>query len=60
MTDNKNCWGCVHRASRMRGTTPRTWCKKYKTTSNERCLDYCYKPKAISIALAFVKRMAIK
>ena len=58
--DKKNCWGCIHRASRMRGTTPRSWCKKYKTTTAERCLDYCYKPKAIALALQFVKRMAIK
>lgn len=58
--DTKNCWGCVHRMSRMRGSAPRTWCKKYHTPTNVRCLDYCYKPKAISLALAFVRRMAIK
>ena len=58
--ETKNCWGCIHRASRLRGTTPRSWCKKYKTTTSERCLDYVYKPKAIDIALRFVRRMSIK
>jgi hypothetical protein len=56
----KNCWGCVHRASRMRGSTPRSWCKRYKTTTTERCIDYTYKPKAVSQALQWFKRMAIK
>ncbi len=56
----KNCYGCIHRASRMRGTTPRTWCKKYKTTTTQRCLDYKNKTKAIAQALACVKRLAIK
>lgn len=54
---HKNCWGCVHRKSRMRGTEPRSWCGKYKTTTNERCIDYCYRPKAIAQALTFFKRM---
>jgi hypothetical protein len=44
----------------MRGSTPRTWCKKYKTTASDRCLDYRNKHKAIAAALQFVKRMAIK
>jgi hypothetical protein len=57
---DKNCWGCVHRASRMRGSTPRSWCKKYHTTTTVRCIDYIYKPKAIDLALRFVKRMGIK
>ena len=58
--DKKNCWGCVHRASRIRVSRPRSWCKKYHTTTDTRCIDYIYKPKAISIALQFVKRLAIK
>jgi hypothetical protein len=58
--DKKNCWGCIHRASRMRGTTPRSWCKKYHTVTTGRCIDYLYKPKAIDQALRFFKRMAIK
>jgi hypothetical protein len=56
----KTCWGCIHRASRLRGSTPRSWCKKYKTTTSTRCIDYIYKPKAIAQAMAFVKRLAIK
>jgi hypothetical protein len=58
--DKKTCLGCVHRASRMRGTTPRSWCKKYRTVTHERCIDYIFKPKAIDLALRFIKRMAIK
>ena len=53
----KTCYGCIHRASRMRGTTPRSWCKRYKTVTNVRCEDYLYKPKAVSLALNFFKRM---
>jgi hypothetical protein len=55
--EKKSCFGCVHRASRMRGTTPRSWCKKYHTVPAQRCIDYCYKPKAVSLALRFVKAM---
>ena len=42
----------------MRGTKPRSWCKRYHTVTNERCLDYIFKPKAIDLALRFVKRMS--
>ena len=58
MTDQiKNCWGCVHRKSRLRGTEPRSWCGKFKTVTNARCIDYLYKPKAVDLALRFFKRM---
>ena len=53
----RNCWGCVHRKSRMRGTEPRSWCGKYKTVTAVRCIDYRYKPTAIDLALRFFKRM---
>lgn len=54
---NKNCWGCVYRRSRLRGHEPRSLCGKYKTVTDQRCIDYCYRPKAIDLALRFVKRM---
>ena len=56
----KNCWGCVHRMSRMRGHEPRSWCGKYHTVTTERCIDYLYKPKAIDRALTWFKRMAAR
>ena len=56
----KNCWGCAHRTSRIRGSKPRNWCKKYHTATDTRCIDYCYKPKAVAQALQWFKRMAIR
>lgn len=56
----KTCWGCVHRATRLRGAVARSWCQKYRTATNARCLDYLYKPKAIGRALRFVKLLSIK
>jgi hypothetical protein len=56
----KNCWGCVHRVSRIRGSTPRSWCGKYHTFASVRCIDYQFKPKAVERALRFVKRMAAR
>jgi len=51
------CWGCIHRKSRLRGAEPRSWCGKYKTVTNNRCIDYVFKRKAIRQALDFFKRM---
>ena len=62
MTGNgkRTCYGCVHRKSRMRGNEPRNWCGKYHTATSERCIDYCYRPKAIDLALRFFARMGRK
>lgn len=53
----KNCWGCVHRVSRLRGTTPRTWCARFKIVTNTRCADYRFKPSAVDAAMLFLRRM---
>ena len=60
MTPRETCLGCIHRATRFRGTTPRSWCKRYKTATTVRCLDYRFKAKAIDLALRYVKQIAIK
>lgn len=56
----KNCWGCVHRSSRLRGSTPRSWCGKYHTVTSTRCADYTYKPKAVETVLRYLRRTSLK
>lgn len=56
----KTCWGCIHRASRIRGSTPRTWCKRYHIVTNMRCEDYRHKQRAIAAAMRFVKSLGGK
>jgi hypothetical protein len=56
----KTCFGCVHRASRIRGSVPRSWCKLYHRPTDKRCEDYRNKSAAIEAALRYVKQMGIK
>lgn len=53
----KTCFGCAHRSVRIRGSIPRSWCSKYHCRTEERCIDYIFKPKAVELALRFVKRL---
>ena len=49
----QTCAGCVHARRRLKWSKPKTWCSRYKTLRNERCIDYRTIKRAVAAALNF-------